>query len=112
MVVPAVVGFLARLAFGIGLALVFAFVLALVRDDSSFAESFRVSVWIVGALMLLLSRRRALMRPRARARSTRGWRPLPRLVPRMAESSTTTVSPTALFVLTALTLFGIGIALG
>ena len=54
MVVPAVVGFLARLAFGIGLALVFAFVLALVRDDSSFAESFRVSVWIVGALMLLL----------------------------------------------------------
>jgi hypothetical protein len=110
--VAALVGFLVRLVLGIALALLLALLLAVLRDDGSFSESLRVSVWIVGALMLLM----------AGAGHSPGMRmgsidPMiascfPSLVPYMSQMSTTRVSPTALFVLTALALFGIGFALG
>jgi hypothetical protein len=112
VLVPALVGFLVRLAVGIALALVFALLIALIRSDSSFTESFRVSVWLVGALMLLLAGaghspgvRSGSIDPMIAAR-------FPKLLPYMSQTSSMRVSPTALFVLTAFTLFGIGIALG
>ena len=112
MVLGAAIGFLARLAVGIALALVFAVLIALVRDDASFTESFRVAVLVVGCLMLLLAG--AGHSPGMRTGSIDPWLGSfsPKLIPLMAQTSTTRVSPTALFVVTALVLFAIGIALG
>jgi cytochrome c oxidase assembly factor CtaG len=55
MIRLALIGFVSRLAVGVALALLLALLLALVREDSSFVESFRVSVWLVGCLLLLLA---------------------------------------------------------
>jgi hypothetical protein len=44
-----------RLVVGFALALVLALLLALVRDDSSFAESLRIAVISVGGITLLLA---------------------------------------------------------
>lgn len=44
-----------RFAVGVGLALVLAVLLALVRDDSSFAESLRIAAISVGCLTILLA---------------------------------------------------------
>lgn len=111
MAVAVLVGFLSRLAVGIALALVLAVLIAVVRNDGSFSESFRVGVLVVGCLMLLI----------AGAGHSPGMRTgsigavvagrFPRLVPAMSETSPMRVSPTALFVLTGLVLVGIGLAL-
>ena len=112
MVLAALFGFLARLAVGIVLALVLALLIALIRDDSSFTESFRIGVLSVGCLMLLIagaghspSMNTGSIGPGVAGR-------FPKLVPQMSRTSTMQVSPTALFVLTALTLLAIGFALG
>jgi hypothetical protein len=112
MLLAALVGLLVRLVVGIAVALVLAALLAVLRDDGSFAESFRVSVLLVGALMLLMaaaghstSMRAALIDPLIAAR-------YPKLMPYMLQTSTTRVSPTVLFLVTALVLFGIGFAVG
>jgi hypothetical protein len=49
------VHFVSRLAVGVGIALVFALLLALVRDDSSFAESLRIAAITVGCVSILLA---------------------------------------------------------
>ena len=111
--VVAAVGFLIRLAVGIALALVLAVLIALVRDDASFTESFRVAVLVVGCLMLLMGGaghspgmpETGSIDPMVAAR-------FPKLLPYMSQTSTTRVSPTALFVLTAFVLFAIGFVLG
>jgi hypothetical protein len=112
VLVSALVGFLVRLVVGIALAVLLALLLAVLRDDGSFSESFRVAVWGVGALMLLMAgaghspgMRVGSIDPMIAAR-------FPKLLPYMSQESTARVSPTALFVLTALALFGIGFALG
>ena len=115
MLVAALVGFLVRLVVGIALALVLALLLAALRDDGSFSESFRVAVWGIGALMLLMAGGGQFSQSpgwqKAWSEAVVPW--FPRLAPYMAQGSATTrVNPNALFVLTALTLFGIGIALG
>jgi hypothetical protein len=112
VVVAALVGFVIRLAVGIALALVLAVLIALVRDDDSFAESLRVAILVVGCLMLLIAgaghspgMRTGSIDPMVAAR-------FPKLLPYMSQTSTTRVSPTALFVLTAFGLFAIGFLLG
>lgn len=44
-----------RLVVGFAIALVFALLLAIVRDDRSFAESLRIAVILVGCITLLLA---------------------------------------------------------
>jgi hypothetical protein len=114
VLVAAVVGFLVRLVVGIALAVLLALLLAVLRDDGSFSESFRVSVWAVGALMLLMAGVGDFSDSpgvrTARREAVVPW--FPKLAPYMSQESTTRVSPTALFILTALTLFAIGLALG
>jgi hypothetical protein len=107
----ALVGFFARLAVGIVLALVLAVLIALVRNDGSFAESFRVAVLVVGSLMLLVAGagHSPSMRTGSIGAGVAGR--FPKLLPAMSETSPMRVSPTALFVLTALVLIGIGLAL-
>jgi hypothetical protein len=112
VVIGALVGFLARLVVGIALALVLAVLIALVRDDASVVESFRVAVLVVGCLMLLVAGagHSPGMSTGSVGAGVAGR--FPRLMPYMTQQSTMRVSPTALFVLTALVLFGIGLALG
>jgi hypothetical protein len=112
VLVAAAIGFLSRLAVGIALALVLAVLIALVREDGSFAESFRVAVLVVGCLMLLVAG--AGHSPSARSGTIDPWLGsfFPKLMPYMTRQSTMRVSPTALFVLTAFVLFAIGLALG
>ena len=115
MFVAALVGFLVRLVVGIALAVLLALLLAVLRDDGSFTESFRVAVWGVGAFMLLMAGGGHFSQSpgwqKAWSEAVVPW--FPKLAPYMSEGSATTrVNPNALFVLTGLTLFGIGIALG
>jgi hypothetical protein len=112
MLLAALVGLLARLVVGIAAALLLALLLAALRDDGSFSESLRVSLLLVGALMLLMagaghstSMRAGLIDPLIAAR-------YPKLLPYMLQTSATRVSPTVLFLVTALVLFGIGFAVG
>jgi len=113
MIRLALVGFVARLALGVGLACLAAVFLALVRDDSSFIESLRVSVWIVGCLLLLLA-----VTGQSPAMRTGTIDPylasfFPKLRPKMSEPySGTQMSSSALFVLAAFALFGLGVVLG
>jgi hypothetical protein len=107
----ALVGFLSRLAVGIALALVLAVLIALVRDDGSFRESFRVAVLVVGCLMLLIAGagHSPSMRTGSIGAGIAGR--FPKLVPAMSATSPMGVSPTALFVLTGVVLIGIGIVM-
>jgi hypothetical protein len=111
--VASLVAFLTRVAVAIALALVLAVLVALTRDDDSFTESFRVAVWIVGCLMLLVAGV-----GHSPGMSTGSIDPsvashFPKLMPFMAQRPPgTRVSPTALSLLTALTLFAVGFALG
>ena len=112
MVRHALIGFVSRLAAGVALALLLALLLALVRDDGSFTESLRVSVWLVGCVLLLLAV--AGQSPTMRTGTIDPWLAsfYPKLRPKMSEPySGTQVSSGALFVLAALGLFGIGVAL-
>lgn len=113
MLTRALVGFLARLALGVALAVLFAMLLGLVRHDTSFTESMRVSTWIVGCLLLLLAV--GGHSPTMRAGTIDPYLAsfFPKLRPTMSEPySGTQISPSALLVLAALALFGLGIVLG
>ena len=113
MVRLALVGFVARLALGVGLACLLAVVLALVRADSSFTEGLSASVWIVGCVLLLLAV--AGHSPTMRTGTIDPYLAsfFPKLTPRMSEPySGTQISSSALLVLAALALFGLGILLG
>jgi len=113
MVILALVGFVTRLALGVALACLVAVFLALVRDDSSFIESLRVSLWIVGCLLLLLGV--AGQSPTMRTGTIDPYLAsfFPKLRPGMSEPySGTQISSSALLVLAAFVLFGLGVALG
>ena len=112
MVRLALIGFVWRLAIGTLVALVLALLLALVRDDGSFIESFRVSVWLAGCLLLLLAV--AGHSPTMRTGTIDPWLTsfYPKLRPKMSEPySGTRISSAALFALAGVGLFGLGIAL-
>jgi hypothetical protein len=108
----ALVGFVARLALGVVLALAVAFLLALVRDDGSFSDSLRIALWLVGCLLLLLAP--AGSSPAFRAGTLDPWLAsfFPRLVPvQAAPYSGTRVSSTVLFLLAGLALFALAVVL-
>jgi len=108
----AVVGLAVRVAAAVALACLLAAVLALAREGPSFGEGFRTSVWILGCVLLLLAF--AGSSPAMRAGTIDPWGAsfFPKLRPRMTEEySGTRVSSGALFALSALALFGIGVAL-
>ena len=113
MLTRALVGFVARLALGVALAALLAALLAVLRDDASFVESLRVSAWIVGCLLLLLA-----VGGHSPAMRTGTIDPylasfFPKLRSTMSEPySGTQISSSALLVLAALALFGVGILLG
>ena len=113
MLTRALAGFLARLALGVALASLLALLLALARDDASFSESLRISAWIVGCLLLLLAV--GGQSPTMRAGTIDPYLAsfFPKLRPKMSEPySGTQISSSALLVLAALALFGLGILLG
>lgn len=109
----ALVGFVARLAVGVALACLAAGLLALLRADSSFLEGLRISAWLVGCLLLLLAFAGGSPTMRAGSIDPLAASFFPKLRPIMAEQySGTQISSGALFVLAALVLFGLGVALG
>ena len=109
----ALIGFVARLVLGVALAGLAAVVLALLRADSSFLEGLRISAWLVGCLLLLLAFAGTSPTMRAGTIDPLAASFFPKLRPVMAEPySGTQVSSGALFVLAALALFGLGVALG
>jgi hypothetical protein len=112
----ALIGLVARIAVGLGLACLFAALLALLRTDTSFVDGFRISVWIVGCLLLLLAvagnspaMRMGTIDPLAASF-------FPDLTRKMGEAydehSGTRLSPGALFVVAALPFFALGVILG
>ncbi|MBA3246269.1 MAG: hypothetical protein H0T61_14000 [Actinobacteria bacterium] len=110
----ALVGFVVRLAIGVALACLAAGMLALIRnDDASFTEGLRVSVWLVGCILLLFAFAGHSPTMRAGTIDPLAASFFPKLRPRMAEEySGTRVSSGALFVLTAFVLFGVGVLFG
>ena len=113
MIRLALVGFVVRLAVAIGIACLVALLLALVREGSSFRESLMISMWLVGCLVLLLAV--TGNSPTMRMGSIDPYMDsfFPELRSKMTEEySGTRVSSGALFGLTALVLFAIGVILG
>lgn len=109
----ALLGFVVRLAVGIGIACLVALLLALIREGSSFRESLEISVWLIGCLLLLLAV--TGNSPTMRMGSIDPYMAsfFPELRPKMSEDySGTRVSSGALFGLAALALFTIGVLLG
>lgn len=108
----ALAGFVARLALGFALAIVVALLLALVRDDGSFSASFRIALWLVGCVLLLMAP--AGSSPAFRAGTLDPW--LASFFPRLtsvqaAPYSGTRISSSVLFVLAALALFALALVL-
>ena len=88
-------------------------VLALVREGSSFADGFRISVWLVGCVCVLLAFAGSSTTMRSGTVDPLAASFFPKLRPGMSEAASgTQVSSGALFVLTALVLFGLGVVLG
>ena len=113
MIRLALIGFVSRVTVGVALALLLALLLALVREDSSFAESFRISVWLVGCLLLLLAV--VGQSPTMRTGTIDPWLTsfYPRLRPKLSEPySGTQISSGALFVVAAVALFALAVVLG
>lgn len=112
MIRLAVVGFLGRLLVGIGVALLLALLIALVRDDSEFGESFRISALLVACLLLLLGV--SGESPAMRGGVVDPWLAsfFPDIRVMNEPYSGTRVSSAALFVLAAVTLGALGILLG
>jgi hypothetical protein len=109
----AVVGLLLRVGIAVAIACLLAAVLAFVREGSSFADGFRISVWLVGCVCLLLAFAGASTTMRSGTVDPLAASFFPKLRPGMSEAASgTQVSPGALFVLTALVLFGLGVVLG
>ena len=96
----------------VAVACLLAAVLALAREGSSFAEGFRISVWLLGCVLLLLAF--AGSSPTMRGGTIDPWGAsfFPKLRTRMSEEySGTQVSSGALFAVLALVLFAIGVVL-
>ena len=109
----AVVGLLLRVGLAVALACLLAALLALVREGSSFADGLRISVWLVGCVCLLLAFAGSSPTMRGGAVDPLAASFFPKLRPAMGEAAPgTQVSSGALFVLTALVLFGLGVLVG
>jgi hypothetical protein len=109
----AVVGLLLRVGIAVAIACLLAAMLALVREGSSFADGFRISVWLVGCVCVLLAFAGSSTTMRSGTVDPLAASFFPKLRPGMSEAASgTQVSSGALFVLTALVLFGLGVALG
>ena len=109
----AVVSLLIRVGTAVAIACLLAAVLALVRDGSSFADGFRISVWLVGCVCLLLAFAGSSPTKRGGTVDPLAASFFPKLRPAMAAgASGTQVSSGALFVLTALILVGLGVPVG
>ena len=108
----AVAGLAVRVLVAVAVACLLAAVLALAREGSSFAEGFRISVWLLGCVLLLLAF--AGSSPTMRGGTIDPWGAsfFPKLRTRMSEEySGTQVSSGALFAVLALVLFAIGVVL-
>jgi hypothetical protein len=102
----AVVGLLLRVGIAVAIACLVAAVLGVVREGSSFADGFRISS-VARRLRLRAARVRRVVHDDAeRHRRPAGGELLPEAAAGDVRSSG------ALFVLTALVLFGLGVALG
>jgi hypothetical protein len=104
--------FLGRLVVGIGVALVFAVLLALIRDDASFRESLRIACFVVGVLTLFVAI--GGHSPTARLGVMDPWLTsfFPKLIPQLAKPySGTTLSSSALIFMTAVALLALGVVL-
>ena len=105
----AVVGLLLRVGIAVAIACLLAVVLALVREGSSFADGFRISVWLVGCVCVLLAFAGSSTTMRSGTVDPLAASFFPKLRPGMSEAASgTQVSSGALFGPTALVLFGIG----
>ena len=106
-----VIQLLFRVAVGVVIALAFALVLALVRDDSSFAHSFGVACLVVACVCLLLAP--AGSSPSMRMGVNDPWLAsfTPKLLPHLgAADDGPRLNPAAVFLLTAAALFVLGFA--
>ena len=108
----AVIGLLLRAGVAVAIACLLAAVLALAREGSSFADGFRISVWLVGCVCLLLAFAGSSPTMRGGTVDPLAASLFPKLRPAMTAASNTQVSSGALFVLTALVLFGLGVLVG
>ncbi len=108
----AVVGLLVRVGVAVAVASLLAALLTLVRGDSSFADGFRISVWLVACVLLLLAFAGSSPTMRAGTYDPYLASFFPKLRPLMSgEYSGTQVSSGALFVLSAVMLFALGVLL-
>jgi hypothetical protein len=104
---------LLRVGIAVAIACLLAVLLALVREGSSFADGFRISVWLVGCVCLLLAFAGSSTTMRSGTVDPLAASFFPKLRPGMSEAASgTQVSSAALFGLTALVLFGLGVVLG
>lgn len=104
--------FLARLAIGIGVALVFAVLLAFIREDSSFLDSFRIACFVVGVVTLFIAIGGHSQTARMGVHDPYLTSFFPKLIPQLAKPySGTTLSSTALIFMTAVALLAIGVVL-
>jgi hypothetical protein len=105
--------FLGRLAVGIGIALVFAVLLALIRDDASFVDSFRIACFVVGVVTLFIAIGGHSQTARMGVHDPTYFTSFfPRLIPQLAKPySGTTLSSTALIFMTAVVLLALGLLL-
>jgi hypothetical protein len=105
--VLALLGFVARLAVGVGVALALAALLALVRGGS-FLASFRIGALVVGAFLLFMAAGGSS--PARRTGINDPWLAsfAPKLLPALsAREGQMRVSPGALFALAGLTLLAV-----
>jgi hypothetical protein len=104
--------FMGRLAVGIGIALVFAVLLALVRDDASFVDSFRIACFVVGVVTLFVAIGGHSQTARMGVHDPWLTSFFPKLIPQLAKPySGTTLSSTALIFMTAVALLALGVLL-
>lgn len=104
--------FLARLAIGIAVALLIAVVLALVREGSSFQDSFRIACYVTGVIVLFMSLAGHSPTMRLGVHDPFLTSFFPKLLPQLAKPySGSTLSSSAVYFLTGIALLGIGLVL-
>jgi len=102
--------FVFRLVVGVTIALALALLLALVRDDASFADNLRITLYLVGVVTLMLAF--AGHSPTMRMGTIDPWLGsfFPKLTPELGKPySGTTLSASAVLALTGIAVLALGV---